>query len=159
MLAGCSRTTSEDRRGPQERLLQSVFEQGAEEANALVFDSSQAACAAHAVVRNLGAVRLQQLGLDVPSRQGPELTEPPLTPEETDLVYAAFDDCIDLVDQIGATIGRDSGLPTDVARCVADVYVDSGVLREALFAANFNGMLNARIDSVLADAAQACTAT
>ena len=159
MAGGCSRTTLEDERGPQERLLQSFFEQGSGQANSLGFDARSAACAADAVVRDLGAARLQQLGLDVASGQGPELTEPPLTTAEADAVYAAFDACVDFVDQIGATIGGDSGMPDDVAECVASAYVESGVLREALFADGFDGTLNGRIDGVLADAEQACSAT
>lgn len=157
--AGCARGAPVDARGPQERLLQSVFEQSAEEANSLAFDATAAACAARAVVRDLGAVRLQQLGLDVPSRQGPELTEPPLTTEEADLIYMAFVECLDLVAQLGATIGRDSGMPADVSACVASGYVESGVLREALFADELSGTLASRIDSVLADAARACKAS
>jgi hypothetical protein len=37
--------------------------------------------------------------------------------------------------------------------------VDSGVLRESLFATDLSDTLNSRIDSVLADAALTCAAT
>jgi hypothetical protein len=157
LLAACS-ASDEGQRSEQERLLQSVFEQGGEEANSLVFDHDAAACAAEHVVESLGADRLRALGLDVPSRRGPDLTEPPLSEAEGDAVYAAFTDCLDLVDQLTTAFGRDADLPDGQAECVAGRYVDSDVLRQSLLAPSFDPALEDRIDSTVQTAISACTA-
>jgi hypothetical protein len=135
-----------------------VFAQGGEQANSLVFDDDAAACAARHVVDGLGADRLRELGLDVPSRRGPKLTEPPLTAAEGDAVFDAFTACLDLTAQLASAFGRDAGLPSEQAACVADRYLRSGVLQESLLAPSFDPALNARIDDTVQAAITACTA-
>jgi hypothetical protein len=110
------------------------------------------------VADGLGADRLRELGLDVPSRQGPDLTEPPLTEDEGDTVFDAFTDCLDLTEQLTSAFARDAGLPTGQAACVADRYLDSGVLRDSLLAPSFDQALNDRIDHTVEAAITACTA-
>jgi hypothetical protein len=158
VAAACSTASDDGRRSDQERLLQSVLEQGSDDANSLTFDRAAAACAAARLVDDLGPDRLRALGLDVPSRRGPELAEPPLTEGEGDLVFAAFDDCLDLEAQLAGAFARDGGLPDDVAACVAARYVASGVLRDALLAPGFDAALDARIDDEVGRGIETCSA-
>jgi hypothetical protein len=159
LVTGCSTAREDGARSDQERLLRSVLEQGSEDPNSLVFEEDAAACAAAAIVDGLGAERLRALGLDVPSRRGPELSSPPLTEAEGDVVFGAFESCLDLVDQLGRAFAQDAELSTRVARCVAERYVDSGVLRDVLLAPGFDPSLNDRIDRTVGEAVGACEAT
>ncbi|MDQ2651196.1 MAG: hypothetical protein M3Z03_16785 [Actinomycetota bacterium] len=159
LIGGCSTAREDTARSDQERLLRSVLEQGSEDANSLEFDDDAAACAAAAIVDDLGEGRLRELGLDVASRRGPELTSPPLSEAEGDAVFGAFEGCLDLVGQLGRAFARDGELRTSVAECVASRYVDSGVLRDALLAPGSDPELNDRIDRTVLDAIAACDAS
>jgi hypothetical protein len=85
-----------------------------------------ARCVARGVVDGLGIDRLEELGLDVGRRRGPELTVPPMTDAEGDLVYAAYDECLDFeardVEHFTA-----NGLTEEEARCAHERYRSSSV--------------------------------
>jgi hypothetical protein len=124
------------------------------DANGLAFDASEADCVARAVADGIATDRLQELGLNTTSGDMPELHEPPLTTSEADIVYGAYDGCTDLTVAVAVLLGpSESGADP---QCVAQRYVDSGLLRESLFSADFDQALNDRIDAALADANTAC---
>jgi hypothetical protein len=74
-------------------------------------------------------------------------------------VFDAVDACIDLDAQIARFLAGDGDLPAEVADCVAERYVASGELQEALFGSEVDPALEARIDAVLDDAFVACSST
>jgi hypothetical protein len=159
VTVGCATARQDAARSDPERLLQQVFEKGSADANSLQFEGDEASCAAKKVVDGLGARRLQELGLDVPSGKGPTLTVPPLTSAEGHQVFAAFEQCLDLVDQLAGPFARDADLSRTQARCVAKAYLRSGVLEAAVLAPAFDDALNGRIDGVVTSAITACTPT
>lgn len=85
-------------------------------------------CVAEAIVDGVGLDRLREVGLDVDAGTPPRLWEPELTTDEGDLVYAAYDDCLDFRrrDIEGFTA---EGLTDAQAACVSDGYRASGVPR------------------------------
>ena len=48
-------------------------------------------------------------------------------------------------------------MTNDEAECVADAYVESGIMREALLNPQFNEEVNDRIDAVLAEVEAECS--
>ncbi|HJR24649.1 MAG TPA: hypothetical protein VJ804_04200, partial [Acidimicrobiales bacterium] len=151
IAVGCA----DDPREPESADLRRVIVRSLEEAdqdNALHFTDEEAACTADRVMRAISDDRLKDLGVD----EGFGLSTLDFSPEEEGVVFAALDACVDLVGQVAATIGRDTGLADDPARCVAAAYVSSAVFRDALFAGEFDPALEARIDAALGAAAEGC---
>ncbi|MGY6501861.1 MAG: hypothetical protein ACXIVQ_13350 [Acidimicrobiales bacterium] len=135
----------------------SLREVGENDPNALQFSSEEAACVADAVLLGIDVERLGELGLDVDTEDGPRLSRPPLTHEESDVVFGAYERCLDLRAQIGSLLASGGALDADSARCVADEYLASGLLQESLLGRNPDPSLNDRIDAVLTDAFESCT--
>ena len=118
----------------------------------LTFTRDEAVCVAERVVDRLGEARLRDLGAD----RAP-LDELVFAPDERRVVFGAVDGCTDLVAQVARFLAADAGLPEDLARCVAERYVASEELEEALFGTDIDPALGARIDAVLDAAVTACT--
>ncbi|MDP1820773.1 MAG: hypothetical protein Q8K58_12910 [Acidimicrobiales bacterium] len=156
VAGGCS--TSADTATDEQRLVEAVLVGGSADENSIRFAEPDARCAAGRIVDEIPTERLRELGLDVGEGTGPELSQPPLTETEGDIVFAALDGCTDLVEQVGQALSRDAQLPTDRAECVAGRYRDSGVLRDSLLAAEFDPGLNERIDATILEAIAACQA-
>jgi hypothetical protein len=150
-LAACST----DPRALDSGELRQLIVRGLERAdreNALHFTEGEARCTADRVMEAISDDRLKDLGVD----EGFGLSTLDFTPAEQAEVFAALEDCVDLVAQVAETLGTDAGLTDDEARCVAGRYVSSGPFREAIFAERFDPALNERIDRTLAEAAQDC---
>ncbi len=130
---------------------------GDSDPNGLQFSSEEAECAADAITAAIDVARLEELGLDMDDKAAPELTEPPLTTQEGDVVYEAFEACIDLEAQLGESFAADGSLDAQSAQCVADEYLASGLPREALLGRGFDAALNDRIDASVAAAFEACS--
>ena len=85
-------------------------------------------CVADAIVDRVGLERLTELGLDIETDDAPTLWQPELTEAEGDVVYAAYDDCLDFessdIDRFMA-----DGLSPGQARCASDAYRASGIPR------------------------------
>lgn len=109
-------------------------------------DDDEARCVAEAVVDDLGADRVEALEL--------RLLEPPLTAAEADDVYAAFEDCLELTDRLTESLSGD--LPADQARCGAEAYVESGLLKESMFTESPTPAFNAEVDATIARAVARC---
>ena len=150
-LAACSI----DPRALDSGELRQLIVRGLEEAdqeNALHFTEGEAECTADRVMDAISDDRLKDLGVD----EGFGLSTLDFSPREQDAVFAALQECVDLVDQVSEVLGADADLPEAEARCMAERYVASGPFREAIFAERFDAELNQRIDAELAAAAQAC---
>jgi hypothetical protein len=119
----------------------------------LRFSDEQADCAAERIVEGIAPERLQDL--DVGS--GSDLTKLPFSGAEREIVFDVLRACVDLADQVAETIGRDAGLPEDVASCIGERYVATDVFREALLSPDFDPALNDRVEAALAEAMTACT--
>jgi hypothetical protein len=118
----------------------------ASEESRLQTEEDEARCVAEAVVDDLGADRVEALDF--------RLVQPPLTAAEADDVYAAFDDCVQLTDRLTESLSGD--LPPEQARCGAEAYVDSGLLKESLLTKSPTPSFNAQIDSTIAQAVARC---
>lgn len=167
MVAACGPNKSEEAEAqPQdgasaplanELITESLQATGDSDPNALKFSSEEADCTADAIVTELDVARLEELGLDLDEGVAPVLTQPPLTIEEGDIVFGAFEACVDLPSQIGASFAADPTLDEQGAKCVTDEYLASGLVREALLGGGFDQDLNDRIDATLADAYHTCS--
>lgn len=135
----------------------SLRETGESDPNGLQFTAAEADCAAEKIADAVERPRLEELGLGVDSGVGPELSEPPLTTSEGDAVFAAYEACLDLPAQVTTLLKSGGSMTDDVAECVADAYVESGIMREALLNPQFNQEVNDRIDAVLAEAEAECS--
>lgn len=141
-----------------EVIAESLREAGESDPNAIQYTTEEADCAADVIVAGVDANRLEELGLDLDQRAAPELTQPPLTSEEGDVIYRAFEECLDLRSQLIDTLPGGASLDRSEAECVADRYLASGVLREGLLTSDFDPDLNSRIDAALVDATEICSA-
>jgi len=121
--------------------------------NGLQFTAEEALCAAEASVEALGMERLVELGFDpdAPDLGGLDDT---LTAAESDAMYQAIAGCIDLETQLAAMFEQ-SGMTEDVARCVAQRYLDTGLAEQAI-AGDYDEALNEEIDAALTEATEAC---
>jgi hypothetical protein len=85
-------------------------------------------CVADAVVDGLGLERLTRVGLDIDTGKAPTLWQPELTEAEGDVVYAAYDDCLDFESSDIERFMAD-GLSRAQAQCASDAYRASGIPR------------------------------
>jgi hypothetical protein len=132
--------------------------QDSEDVNAVQYTRDEAHCAAQGVVGSLGVSRLQELGLELDAGTKPTLEEPPLTTAEADAVYAAITGCVDVAGQITDMLVR-GRLSEDDALCVAQGFVDSGVLRHTLLADTEHQPPAEEVDDALSSAGEACGVT
>lgn len=112
----------------------------------ILADTDEARCVADAVVDDLGADRVEELDF--------RLLQPPLTDDEADDVYGAFEDCFELIDEFTASMSDQ--MTATGARCGATAYVESGLFRENLFVPERDAQLSERIDQTIAQAAFDC---
>lgn len=123
--------------------------------NGLQWDDANARCSAEAVVDSLGVDRLREIGLDAETGEPPQLSEPPLTPDEADRVFRLIGECVDLRAQLIDFIA-DSGVPPDQASCIADAYLATPFPQASLMSSEYDPELNEQIDAALSDAAAQC---
>lgn len=121
--------------------------------NGLQFTAEEALCAAEASVEALGMERLVELGFDPEAADLGGLDDT-LTAAESDAMYQAIAGCIDLETQLAAMFEQ-SGMTEDVARCVAQRYLDTGLAEQAI-AGDYDPALNEEIDAALTEATEAC---
>jgi hypothetical protein len=88
----------------------------------------EARCVATHVVAELGLDRLEEVGLDLETDTPPTLWQPELTEAEGDMVYGAYDDCLDL-ERRDVDGFMSDGLTEAQARCVSQGYRGSGIPR------------------------------
>ena len=88
----------------------------------------EARCVATHVVAELGLDRLEEVGLVLETETPPTLWQPELTEVEGDMVYGAYDDCLDLERRDVEGFMTD-GLTEAQARCVSHGYRGSGIPR------------------------------
>lgn len=160
VAAGCGSDdrAESDQPTAREVVATSIRTTGDSDPYGLRFSADEADCVAAVVVAEIDTNRLEELGLDLDDPHGPDLAEPPLTADEADVVYAAIDDCVDLAAQVATFLEEDASLTDDEARCVAEEYVGSGLLRAALLGAEEDPELNDRIDATLGNALARCAA-
>jgi hypothetical protein len=120
---------------------------------------ADARCVAQGVIDGLGVGRLEELGLDLTRRQGPELTVPPMTYGEGDLVYAAYDECLDFeARDVEAFVA--SGLTEPEARCAHRRYRGSPLPQRHALLQNHDQVphpeLHAQVEALWNDAQAAC---
>lgn len=118
--------------------------------------SQEAECMARGIVDALGLHRLTELGLDAEAATAPDVHEPPLTATEGDRVFAELDECLDFRARSIDTFAE--GMPEDQARCVADRYLDSGLLQESILRPERDPAFNEQVDALVADATSTCRA-
>jgi hypothetical protein len=129
--------------------------------NGLQFTSAEAQCAAQGVVDGLGVARIEELRSEAANEVGSTgdgvdlLQEPPLEPDEADVVYTAMTGCIDFTAQVTDVLVA-AGKPPDAARCMAERYVETDVPRRAIMAAETDPELMAEINAALTQVATAC---
>jgi hypothetical protein len=129
--------------------------------NGLQFTADEADCAADAVIDALGAARIEQLRTDAANDVGgPEgldlLREPPLEADEADTVFAAMTGCIDLAAQV-TDLFLASGKSPEAARCMAERYIATDVLEEAIMTARADADLTADINRTLVEIGSTCS--
>lgn len=78
------------------------------------------------VVAEVGLDRLEEVGLGLQTETAPTLWQPELTEAEGDMVYGAYDDCLDLERRDVEGFMTD-GLTEAQARCVSQGYRGSGI--------------------------------
>lgn len=88
----------------------------------------EARCVATRVVAEVGLDRLEEVGLGLEAETPPTLWQPELTEAEGDMVYGAYDDCLDLERRDVEAFMTD-GLTEAEARCVSQGYRGSGIPR------------------------------
>lgn len=123
-------------------------------------DDEEPRCVAEAIVTVIETERLEELGLDVDGRTPPTLHGPDLTAEEGDLVYAAYDGCLDFESRDVENFTVD-GLTEAQARCVSGAYRGSGIPQAQLLERLPDGTMlqaeaNAHLDSLLAAMRTSC---
>ena len=131
------------------------------EPTGLQFTADEADCAARGVVDGLGVARIEELRSEAANEVGSTgdgvglLQEPPLEPDEADVVYTAMTGCIDFTAQVTDVLVA-TGKPPDAARCMAERLVDTEVPRRAIMAAETDPELMAEINAALTTVATAC---
>lgn len=143
LLASCSDDSGD---GDDAATVDALAEELSGDEARISADADEARCVAEDVVDDLGADRVEEIEL--------RLVQPALTDDEADAVYEAFAGCIELVDQLTDSLA--DGMTAAKARCGAEAYVESGLLRDGLLAEERSRQLNARIDETIATAAAAC---
>ena len=123
-------------------------------------DDAEPRCVAEAIVTVVETERLEELGLDVDGRTPPTLHGPDLTAEEGDLVYAAYDGCLDFTARDVENFTAD-GLTEAQARCVSAAYRGSGIPQAQLMERLPDGTLgqaeaNAHLDTFMAAVRTSC---
>jgi hypothetical protein len=152
LLAGCAEHASSS---PIEVDIVAERYAGLDDPNGLHFTNDEARCTAERVVQSVGPARLRELGLAVDPDTPPELSEPPLTEEEADAVFAAIEACIDLERQLVEVLAGGSASEGE-ATCVASRYLATDLPRRAILSGSYSPELNAEIDAVLDEAAGHC---
>ena len=124
---------------------------------AVSFTDSEADCAATAIVEEFGTATLADLGYDPASGSMPNLDSlgPDLSVGDRGRWFDGIERCIDMPGQVSSLL-EDAGLSIGVASCVADAYVASGLIEEALMEGAFDPELNNRIEVVLTQAMADC---
>lgn len=117
------------REGPDHTEMLDIVSSGLTEEPRADFESDrQVRCVARRIVKRLGIERLEALGLDTDQRVPPRLYEPGVTSDDRDRIYAAYDGCLDVMqDQIEGYVA--DGLSEPEARCIAASYRASGIAR------------------------------
>ena len=114
---------------------------------------------ARVVVDALGIDRLEELGLDIAAGAVPELTVPPMSETEGDVVYAAFDRCLDLTSRDVGNFTT-AGLSASEARSASDHYRASPLPRTHLLLRHHDsvphGDLHTRVEALWEEAQAAC---
>lgn len=123
--------------------------------NAIQLSRADAECIATGIIDQLGAERLAAVGYSTTAGDLPESLNAVLDEDERLVAARQLGDCIDLVVVIEMAL-VESGAPESRARCVAEQYVESGLLIESLAAAEYDAGLNARIDAFLAQSMLEC---
>jgi hypothetical protein len=123
--------------------------------NGLRWDEASARCSAEAVVDALGVDRLEEIGFDADAGTPPQLSEPPLAPEEADRVFTSVSECVDLRAQFEDLLAA-GGVPPDQASCMADAYLATPFPQASLMSTEHDPDLNEQIDAFLTDAAAQC---
>jgi hypothetical protein len=88
----------------------------------------EARCVATQVVAEIGLDRLEEVGLGLDTETPPTLWQPALTEAEGDMVYGAYDECLDL-ERRDVEGFMTEGLTEAQARCVSRGYRGSGIPR------------------------------
>lgn len=127
---------------------------GLDDPNGLHFTDEEARCTAERIVRSLGHDRLDDLGLGIDPDTPPELSDPPLTQEEGDAVFAAIEECIDLEEQV-VDFFAGGDVSEAQAACVARRYLATDLPRRALLS-GYDPELNVEIDAAIDEAASQC---
>ncbi|HMG45247.1 MAG TPA: hypothetical protein VK611_28200 [Acidimicrobiales bacterium] len=123
-------------------------------------DDEEPRCVAEAIVTVVEIERLEELGLDVDGRTPPTLHGPDLTAEEGDLLYAAYDGCLDFESRDVENFTAD-GLTEAQARCVSGAYRGSGIPQAQLLERVPDGTMlqasaNAHLDSFMSALRTSC---
>ena len=123
-------------------------------------DDTEPRCVAEAIVTVFETERLEELGLDVDGRTPPTLHGPDLTAEEGDLVYAAYDGCLDFTARDVENFTAD-GLTEAQAGCVSGAYRGSGIPQAQLLERLPDDTLvqaeaNAHLDTFMAAVRTSC---
>lgn len=158
LLAGCAEHVSSPRieRDESDEAVDIVVDHyaGFDDPNGIHFTEEEARCTAERIVRSVGLVRLDELGLAVEAGTPPELSEPALSEEEGDAVFAAIEECIDLEGQFVESAGGNASEAE--LRCVARRYFATDLPRRALLLSGYDAELHAEIDEALDQAGSQC---
>ncbi len=98
--------------------------------------SEQAECAAQAIVDELGAARLSQLGYR-PGVTGASLNDIELSDDEREQVADAVEGCVDMAEAVAAMFYGDGRIAPTVASCLADGLDQKQQLRPFVVAVVF----------------------
>ena len=122
-------------------------------------ETRDARCIADTVVENLGVDRLAELGLDVAEETAALLTVPPMTDDEGDEVYAAYDTCLDFT-QGDVDNFVTAGLSEAEAECASEHYRSSPLPQAHLLLENHDTVphdeLHAGIEALWEESQAVC---
>lgn len=122
-----------------------------QEENSVTFTDDEADCVAGRVTAGITAERLEELGIEDTQLEQLELSD-----AERATLFEAFASCLDLEQQVVDLFTSDGTLTEEVARCVAERYTATAEFRDSITTSEPDEALNARIDAVINDAADAC---
>jgi hypothetical protein len=126
-----------------------LLAEAAADPNELQLTPQQAQSIADGAVVDLSPDRLAALGFDPDSGSLPgQKLASLLTADERETVATHLETCVDLVSAVTAMLTA-AGLDDVQGACVADMYVQSGLLHESLVAAGYDPDLNQRIDDFM----------
>lgn len=90
---------------------------------------SESKCVAEKIVTGVGYQRLSELGYQ-PGTPGAGLPDLAFTPEEDQLVLAAFQECVDYREAAAAILFGKGRISNSSAKCLAKVLYEAGVIGE-----------------------------